>query len=74
MTVALATTCFVLAMLFGATLWMQQRERTAWAVERRELVNRAIARHTGEVVALDRNATRQVVKEGPLDTPVAIGL
>ena len=75
MTVALATTCFVLAMLLAASLWMQQRERVQWAVERRELINRAIARHTGEVVALDRQANK--VKPGPLDPverPTPVGL
>ena len=76
MIVALASTCFVLAMLLGASLWMQQRERAQWAAERRELINRAIARHSGEVVALDRQA--RPVKPGPLDapreTPVAVGL
>jgi hypothetical protein len=32
----------------------QGRERREWAQERRQLVDRAIAQHTGEVIALDR--------------------
>lgn len=37
-----------------AILFMQQRERKTWATERRQLIDRIIARHTGEVIALDR--------------------
>ena len=33
---------------------MQNRERAAWVEERRQLVDRAIARHSGEVIAFDR--------------------
>jgi uncharacterized membrane protein YsdA (DUF1294 family) len=42
---------------FGALLWTMDKheaERELWAAERERLVNRAIARHAGEVVALDR--------------------
>ena len=31
-----------------------ETEREAWTIERQKLVDRAIARHAGEVVALDR--------------------
>jgi hypothetical protein len=36
---------------------LHARERDAWAQERRALLDRAIARHTGEVLALDRQAS-----------------
>lgn len=32
----------------------QVRERARWADERRQLTDRAIARHSGEVIAFDR--------------------
>lgn len=35
---------------------IHQREREQWAVERKQLLDRAIARHAGEVIALDRPA------------------
>lgn len=34
------------------------RERDSWIEERRALVDRIIAQHTGEVIALDRQAAR----------------
>lgn len=34
-------------------------ERAAWREERRFLINRAIARHVGEIVALEREDTRK---------------
>lgn len=36
-----------------------ERERAAWAEEREMLVNRVVARHTGEVIALDREVARR---------------
>lgn len=38
---------------------MQRRERREWAAERRQLVDRVVARHTGEVIALDRTEKLQ---------------
>jgi hypothetical protein len=43
-----------------------QAERDAWANERRFLIDRAIARHVGEVLALEREANR------PADTERAV--
>ena len=37
-------------------LLSHQAERREWALERRALVDRAIARHSGEVIGLDRAA------------------
>lgn len=54
---AIASLASVNGGLIGALLavmWMQQRERKTWATERRHLIDRIIARHTGEVIALDR--------------------
>jgi hypothetical protein len=42
-------------------IYMHGRERQEWTAERRALVDRAIAQHAGEVMALDRQA-RQVPK------------
>jgi hypothetical protein len=44
-----------LAMLW-AVLRHHEAERRGWAAERRALVDRAIAQHTGEILALDRLA------------------
>ncbi len=52
--VVLAGTIVVLAVVVGVLVREHQRERGGWATERRALVNRAIARHSGEVIALDR--------------------
>jgi hypothetical protein len=61
------------ALVIGWLLW----ERRAWASERRHLQNALIARHPGELIALDRAETRKPVEESPavklsrqLDNPV----
>lgn len=74
--VALATTALVLVLVLLYVMRQQAVERELWRVERGELINRAIARHTGEVIALDRGGAprNQHVTEGPLDRPVAVGL
>jgi len=38
-------------------------ERQAWAVERQKLVDRAIARHAGEVIAFDRDGKPKPERE-----------
>lgn len=38
-------------------------ERAGWAQEREMLVNRVVARHTGEVIALDREARPREPRE-----------
>jgi hypothetical protein len=74
--VALATTTVVLAFVIVGIIRGQAMERRQWAEERHGLVDRAIARHVGEVVALDRQP--RTVKPGPLDNqpdrPVPVGL
>jgi len=69
--IALAAVAVVLAGVVCALLVGQGRERTAWAAERRSLVDRAIAQHTGEVIALDRAQKPRPVREPP---PVIEGL
>jgi hypothetical protein len=59
MTVALAA---LAAALFVVVL-AAYLERRAWNQERARLVNRIIARHTGEVLALDRNDTPHEPKD-----------
>jgi hypothetical protein len=44
----------ILAALLIAQQYLFVVERAKWATERKELINRAIARHAGEIVALDR--------------------
>lgn len=52
-----------LALVVAALLWSQHCERRGWAAERRALVDRAIARHVGEVAALDRTNGRTKQRE-----------
>ena len=54
--VALAAAVIVLACVLCAVIVNHGRERREWAFERRSLVDRAIARHAGETIALDRAA------------------
>jgi len=56
--VSLAGATVVLAVVVCVLVIAHQRERTQWAAERGRLVNRAIARHSGEVLALDRQDAR----------------
>ncbi len=61
--VALCGALSVTAIVLGAVVHAHGRERQAWAVERSSLVDRAIARHTGEVLAFDRAKRRPVEAE-----------
>ena len=74
----LTVTACVLAVAIVALVWLQQVERNRWATERRQLVDRVIAKHTGEVIALDRTSPRRSSLDNevdrPADRPVAIGL
>lgn len=67
MTALAIVACLIALAGIVALDWLHQRERAQWAEERRELVNRAIARHAGEVRALD-NRPRPTVHDD--DTPV----
>jgi hypothetical protein len=52
--VVVAVVVVVLAVLVVAQARAMGQERRAWTEERRALVDRAIAAHTGEVLALDK--------------------
>lgn len=70
--VALGAVAVVLAGVLVLVLRMQAGERREWASERRALVDRSIARHTGEVIALDRTANPRERPE--TERPTAVGI
>jgi hypothetical protein len=72
--VALATTTVVLALVIVGIVRGQTVERRQWAEERHGLVDRAIARHTGEVLALERTAAPRSQPTPSVERPVAVGL
>ena len=51
----------VLAAALGYVLARIDRERGDWRDERRFLTDRAIARHTGEILALDKAELRREI-------------
>lgn len=63
----------VLAGVLVGVLRMQATERRAWTEERRSLVDRAIAQHTGEVIALDRSAAPKPPRPDTV-RPIAEGM
>ena len=69
--VALGAVAVVLAGVLVLVLRLQGMERQEWVAERRSLVDRVIAQHTGEVIALDRN---QRSPRERTETPTAVGL
>lgn len=54
--IALGAVAVVLACVLYSVVKSHGEERREWAAERRSLVDRAIARHAGETIALDRAA------------------
>lgn len=60
-----------LVVVLGLVVRAHAVERREWASERRSLVDRAIARHSGEVLALDRNGKPKPDREDP---KLAVGL
>lgn len=56
MIAASITAIVVLGAVLALVLVMHGWERREWQAERRALVDRAIARHSGEVIGLDRSA------------------
>ena len=57
--IILAGVIAVLAAVVGVLIREHQRERERWETERLRLVNRAIARHSGEVIAFDRSDAKR---------------
>jgi len=70
--IALGGVAVVLAGVLLLVLRLQAGERQEWVAERRSLVDRVIAQHTGEVIALDRN--QRPPRERTDAPPAAIGL
>jgi hypothetical protein len=72
---ALGLVAVVLVGVLVVILRMQAAERREWASERRALVDRSIARHTGEVIALDRQQSAPAREPRPdAERPVAVGI
>ena len=67
--IVLAIVCVSLLAALVIIIDRHEEEREAWTVERKQLVDRAIARHTGEVLALDREPK---VKPDRDDPPVYV--
>ena len=77
MIAAVAALATVTVMVAGALLGLvinHNIERRGWAEERRALVDRAIARHTGEIVAMDRTHEHRDRTNAAAERPVAVGL
>lgn len=71
--IALSAVVVLLAIAVIGLLVDHRAERREWTAERRVLVDRAIASHVGEVVALDRGARQQPRPDQP-ERPTAVGL
>lgn len=69
--IALGLVAAALVGVLLLVLRLHESERKDWVMERRSLIDRVIAQHTGEVIALDRN--QRPPRERP-DVPQAIGL
>lgn len=69
--IALGSVAVVLAGVLLLVVRLQAVERREWVMERRSLVDRVIAQHTGEVIALDRN---QRPPRERTEQPQAVGL
>ena len=68
MTAALIVVCIIACAAMAAFLLVigrHETEREAWTVERKQLVDRAIARHAGEVLALDREPKPKPDRDEP---------
>jgi hypothetical protein len=65
---------FVLAGVLVVILRMFEAERKEWTAERRSLVDRAIASHTGEIVALDRSSAPPRAPRPEAVRPIAEGI
>jgi hypothetical protein len=76
MIAAVAFVSVVAVLIAGALVYvvgLQGRERQHWADERRALVDRIIAHHAGEVIALDRSAQPKAARTEQ-ERPQAVGL
>lgn len=73
--IVLAVANMVMAVALVATIRHGFDEADAWAVERRALVDRIIAKHSGEVIALDRTASpKRSSLDNVVERPTPVGL
>jgi predicted signal transduction protein with EAL and GGDEF domain len=72
--IAAVVAVVALALVLVVVLLTQYRERQGWAAERRALVDRAIARHVGEVAVLDRTNGRTKPQREPEPPKLIEGL
>lgn len=63
--VVLAVVCIALLAALVVVIDHHENERERWATERKQLVDRAIARHAGEVLALDREPKPKPDRDEP---------
>ena len=70
--VVLGVVAVVLAAALVLIVRQHDAERRGWAEERRLYIDRAIASHVGEIVALDRTARKEPRNEQ--ERPQAVGL
>lgn len=63
--IVLAIVCVSLLTALVIIIDRHETEREAWTVERKQLVDRAIARHAGEVLALDREPKPKPDRDEP---------
>jgi hypothetical protein len=70
--VALAAIAALLAVAVVGLVLDHQAERRAWSVERKALLDRVIARHTGEVLAMEQATHPRPLRAEP--RPIAEGL
>lgn len=71
--IALGLTAVMLAGALVLVVGFQHRERQQWVDERRSLIDRAIAHHAGEVIALDRSGQPKAARTEQ-ERPQAVGL
>ncbi|MET0578240.1 MAG: hypothetical protein ABW122_06250 [Ilumatobacteraceae bacterium] len=71
--VALGLATVLLAVALLLALHLQAGERREWQNERRALIDRVIAHHAGEVIALDRSAAPRPQRPES-ERPTAVGL
>jgi hypothetical protein len=63
--IVLAIVCVSILTALVVVIDRHETEREHWAVERKQLIDRAIARHTGEVLALDREPKPKKDRDEP---------
>lgn len=70
--IACGAVALVLAGVLLLVLRLQAEERREWVAERRSLIDRAIAQHTGEILALDRQSQQPPREHAERPQPIGI--